>query len=252
MISRCVVCLSCFVALVGGSLVPSRADQARAEDIVARYVEAHGGSTGWRNLQAIALRGTYSAFSKRSAFTLIRQRGDRYRLDFTMLGDAAVRARDDRGPWMLNTLLDPAPSYVTEGPYRSQLERESLFPLVLLDHERRGLGVAVLGEGEVDGVATLDLEIGFADGRKEIWHLDPQTWLEIAIDSEVYDHTQSTEPMVQRTFFSDFRRVGDLLIPFVVEYEFGARLESMTVESVEIDPELDAARFSLEALVDAE
>ncbi len=145
---------------------------------------------------------------------------------------------------MLHVLLQPQAGRVTEEPYKSQLERESLFPLLLLDHREKGVAVELLGEGEVDGRRTLDLEVALPGGARETWYLESETFLEVAVDSQVYDHTQFAEPLRQRIFFDDFREVSGLVLPFVVEWEFGARLESMTVERAVIDPHLAPSRFS--------
>ena len=108
----------------------------------------------------------------------------------------------------------------------------------------RGSGVESLGSGEVDGVATLDLKLTFPDDSTETWHLDAESFLEVAIDSQIVDHTQAGEPMSQRAFFDDFREVESLTLPHQVELEFGARLESMTIARIDVDPVLDDASFS--------
>jgi hypothetical protein len=218
-----------------------------AERVIARYLAARGGAERWRRLGALELSGTYAAFSKRSEFTLVRKRGDLFRLDFMLLDAPAVRARDRRGPWMQHVLLQPEAGRVTDDPYKSQLERESRFPMELLDHGQKGVEVELLGEGDVDGRRTINLEIVFPGGPRETWYLDAETFLEVAIDSPIYDHTQFAEPIRQRIFFDDFREVDGLMLPFQVEWEFGARLESMTVEGVVVDPDLEPARFELPA-----
>jgi hypothetical protein len=214
-----------------------------AADVVARYVEARGGAERWRAVERLEISGTFAAFSKRSEFTLLRARGDRFRLDFELLDAPAVRARDEQGPWMLHVLLQPEAGRVTEDPYKRQLERESLFPLVLFEHEDRGIEIELVGPGSVDGVETVDLLVRLADGQEELWHLDGETFLEVAVDSEVVDHTQSAEPIAQRLFYDDFREVEGLVLPFQLEWEFGARLESMTVDSVAVNPAIDDDRF---------
>jgi hypothetical protein len=215
-----------------------------AAEVVESYVEARGGAERWRQLEALELTGTYAAFSFHQPFRLIRKRGDRYRLDYVVLDSPAVRARDARGPWWSDPLLQPEASYAEEDPYKSQLERESLFGLALLDSDSRGIAVELIGEGEVEGRKTVDLRLTFPGEREEIWHLDAETWLEVAVDAQIWDHTQGPEPMRRRTFFDDFREVEGLVLPFQVDHEFGARLEAMTVERVRVDPALDEAEFA--------
>lgn len=223
---------------------PVTAEELTAEAVVERYLAARGGAERWRALEALELTGTYAAFSFYEPFRLIRARGDLYRLDYQVLGSPAVRARDAQGPWGLDPLLWPTAAHVTEGPYKGQLEREAIFAPPLLDHAERGISVALVGEGEVEGRPTIDLRLTFPGGAEEIWHLDPESWLEVAVDATIVDFTQGPNPLQRRTFFDDFRTVGGLVLPHQVDHEFGARLEAMTVERVRVDPELDDAEFA--------
>ncbi|MEJ2086153.1 MAG: hypothetical protein P8Y44_10815, partial [Acidobacteriota bacterium] len=154
-------------------------------------------------------------------------------------------ARDKQGPWMLNSLLQPEVVRVTDEPYNSQLKRESVFEPLLLDYASKGIGVELIGPGDVDGIETIDLALTLPGGQQELWHLDTETYREVAIDSEVIDLTQFEEPVSQRIFFDDFRPVDGLVIPHSIEIEFGARLESMTIEEVIVNPELESSRFQM-------
>lgn len=232
------------VWILSAGLVVQSGSAMTAEEVVARYVEARGGAEAWRRVESLEMTGVFSVVSKRSDFALIRQQGDLFRLDYLMQDVPAIRARDVEGPWMLNAWLKPEVGRVTEDPYKSQLERESLFPLLLLDFEDKGIKVESLGLGEVEGIATQDLKITLADGKEEVWHLHAETFLEVAADSEIYDYTQLAEPIQQRIFYDDFREVEGLVFPFQIEWEFWARLETMTVGEVAVNPEIDVSRFS--------
>ncbi len=235
-----------WLAVLLPALLPGAAaggEELDVATVVARHLEARGGAERWRALRSMELTGTYAAFSFYNPFRLIRQRGDRFRLDYVVLDSPAVRARDGVGPWGLDPLLWPEATRLDEEPYKSQLERESLFGPVLLEPESRGIAVELLGEGEVEGQPTVDLRLTFAGKQEEVWHLDPESWLEVAIDAQIIDHTQGPAAMRRRTFFDDFREVEGLVLPFQVDHEFGARLEAMTVERVRLDLVLEDAGF---------
>lgn len=220
------------------------AEQLSAAEVVAHHLDARGGAERWAEVGSLELSGSYAAFSEKAPFSLVRGRGDRYLLEFTLLGAPAVRARDAEGPWWRHSLLQPEVGRLTEGPYKTQLERESIFGPALLDSASRGWKVELLGGGHVDGRATVNLKVTLADGVEETWFLDAVTYLEVAVDSEVIDHTQGPKPMRQRAFFDDFREVEGLVLPFRVDLEFGSRLEVMQVEQARPGPTLDNARFA--------
>lgn len=231
-------------ALASVSIGTPVSAEMTVKEVVDRYLEARGGAESWRKVQALSLEGVFSAVSKRSDFSMIRQHGDLFRLDYIHADLPAIRARDAEGPWMLNAWLQPEAGRVDEDPYKRQLERESLFPLILLDYAKKGIEVELLGAGEVEGFDTINLKITLPDGHEETWYLDAGTYREFAIDAQVYDHTQLREPMNQRTYFDDFREVDGLVFPFQIEWEFWARLETMTIEKITLNPDFDQARFS--------
>ncbi len=236
------------ILVAPGLLAGPRAASAQGpslEEVLAGYAEARG-AEAWSRAETLVLTGTYAAFSQRSDFTLLRRRGeehDLYRLDFTLLGDPAIRARGAEGPWWRHPLIQPEPARLTEGPYREEMERESWFAPALLEAGARGVEVELLGSGEIDGVETVDLRLVFPGGVEEVWHLDAETLLEFAVDSQVVDWTQGTEPMARRAFFDDFREVDGLVLPFRVEVEFGARLETMEVASAVVNGAIDPSRL---------
>ncbi len=225
-----------------------------AGEVVAAYAAARGGFERWTKLKALRLTGSYSAFSQEAPFEqlhLSTPDGHLFRLEFESLGGRVTWAKDEEGLWWIFPLLgvtepqrldaEPGSAY---GP--QLLRRAELKPLLLQARGgESGLQVKLLGAGIVGDTPTVDLELTLAEGRKEIWHLDPETWLEVAVDSTIHDFSQMGEPMDERIFYGDFRDVGGLKIPHRIAYEFGARLEEVQVEAVEVDPTLGRERFRM-------
>ena len=215
------------------------------EEVLAGYAQARGGADRWEKAQAITLEGIYATFSEKHPFTLLRARPHHYRFDFTMLGNSATHARDAHGTWWTYPLLGVAEATrLSEGPYRAQIERASWFAPPLIGAPENGVTVTVRGHADVDGMPALDVGVTLPDGTEETWFLDPTTYLEIAIDRSVHDHSQGPNPMPLRAFFADFRAVAGLVLPHRVDLEFGARLEVMEVQSATVPTAIETARFA--------
>jgi outer membrane protein assembly factor BamB len=223
--------------------------EATVETVVERYTTARGGLEAWRRAVGMRLEGVWATFSEPVPFVWVRRRGepDHYRLEHRMLGYPFLRGRDEGGLWWQTLVLDapqPVPPGIPE--YLPQLEWEALFEPPLLAWWEKGLRVELVGAGEVDGKPTVDLRVtwpgsGEEAGRSQLWHLDPETGLELTVDDIVVDATQGPGSFNRRTFFGDFRPVEGLVLPHRVSMEFGARLEEIEVERVEVLPELPAA-----------
>ena len=195
--------------------------------------------------------------------------GAHFRIDLEMLGFPTTRGLDAEGPWMVYPLLGlQQPTRLTDtvgegggsaestdpgdegeaaaegggnefAPYATMITREAFFEPPLLDPAGHGITVELLEPGDVAGRPTLALALTFPDGQQETWHLDPDTHLEVAIESTVHDLTLNSDPLVCRTFFSDWIEVDGLHLPRHLEREFSSRLEVITLEDVDLDPTIE-------------
>ena len=214
--------------------------------VLDRYRKARGGTKGWDGIESMELTGTFSVFSEGAPFKLVRKRGDVYRFEFTAMGKSDARGRDSEGAWWIYNLFQITDAARVGIPqYTIQLDREARFEPPLLRAKENDIEVKLIGRGDVDGRATIDLELVYPDASIETWKLDALTYREVAIDSTVYDFSQGQEAMPQRTYFSDYRPVGGVVVPFRQTMEFGARLEEMTVDAVKMNPTLEDDFFTM-------
>ena len=218
------------------------------DEIVARYEAARGSRERWRALRSIEMEGTFTSLSQAAPFTLRRKRPNFYRFDSRMIQKEMVLAQDAQGPWWLYPLYGvDSPGKVEEPPVVVMTARDAEIEPALFDYREKGHKVVLAGRGDVNGQETLRLELTRSNGWVETWHLDPRTYLEVAVDSKVFDYSQLPEEMQERAYFSDFRTVDGLVIPHRIEKEFGARHTVTKVERVRVNPELEETLFAMPA-----
>lgn len=217
------------------------------EDIVARYVAAHGGAERWKAVRSLEVSGTYTSFSEATPFTLKRKRPGRYRFETRTMRMPVTVAHDGTSAWWIfppygvqEAAAPPAPDVVL-------IAREAEIEPVLVSWKEKGHKVELAGPGDINGQKTVALKVTLANGGVETWHLDPKTWLEVAVDSKIMDYTQPVSEMTQRAYFSDWKTVDGLVIPHRIEKEYGARATLMVIEKVKIDLPLDDAVFAMPA-----
>jgi outer membrane protein assembly factor BamB len=218
------------------------------EEIVARYEAARGSRERWRALRSIEMAGTFTSFSEEAPFTLRRKRPNLYRFDSRMIQKEMILAQDAQGPWWLY------PFYGIESPAKTEVPpavvmtaRDAEIEPALLGYQEKGHKVALAGRGNVSGQETLRLELTRSNGWVETWHLDPRTYLEVAVDSKVFDYSQLPQEMQERAYFSDFRTVDGLVIPHRIEKEYGARHTVTRVERIRVNPEVEDRVFAMPA-----
>jgi hypothetical protein len=218
------------------------------DEIVARYEAARGGRERWRALRSIEMQGTFTSLSQAAPFTLRRKRPNLYRFDSRMIEKEMTLAQGAQGPWWIYPLYGvDTPGKVEEPPVVVMTARDAELEPALLDYRAKGHKVVLTGRGNVNEQDTLRLELTRSDGWVETWHLDPRTYLEVAVDSKVFDYSQLPQEMQERAYFSDFRTVDGLVIPHRIEKEFGARHTVTKVETVRVNPELEERLFTMPA-----
>lgn len=218
------------------------------EEVVARYEAARGSRERWRALRSIEMEGTFTSFSEDAPFTLRRKRPNLYRFDSRMTRKEMILAQDARGPWWLYPLYGiDSPAKMEEPPVAVMTARDAEIEPALFGYEEKGHKVVLAGRGNVNGQETLRLELTRSNGWVETWHLDPRTWLEVAVDSKVFDYSQMPQEMEERAWFSDFRTVDGLVIPHRIEKEYGARHTVTRVERIRVNPEVEDGVFAMPA-----
>jgi hypothetical protein len=215
------------------------------DDVVARYVTAHGGAERWKAVRSLEVSGTYTSFSEAHPFNLKRKRPGRYRFETRTMRSPVTVAHDGTSAWWIFPPYGVDQAAKPPEPDAVLIAREAEIEPVLVDWKEKGHKVELAGPGDVNGQRTVALKILLANGWEETWHLDPKTWLEVAVDSTVMDYTQSGSKITQRAYFSDFKTVGGLVIPHRIEKEYGARASLLVIEKVKIDPQLDDAVFKM-------
>lgn len=220
-------------------------EEMTVDGVLARYAAARGGRERWRAVRSLAESGTYTSFSTRAPFRRLYKRPGLYLFDTAINGGRTVYGRDAAGAWWIDPLVEVRWAQRPPAGIARQLGRAAELEPPLLGAADKGNRVELAGRGEVNGKETLKLSVTLASGAEETWHLDPATFLEVAVDSKVLDYTQTLEPIDERAYFSDFREAQGLVIPHRVEREYLSRYTVLEIEEVEVDPPLADASFAL-------
>jgi hypothetical protein len=231
------VALSVFVLALG---IPGARAQT-LDEVVAKHIAAHGGAEAWAKIQTMKLTGECAAFSLRTPFTMYRKRDKDYYVDHTWNGHRIIIGSDGKTIWSDNAFADQGAVELTGADLAVQ-QGELWFVTPIFEYPKNGYQATLLGPAELDGVPALALELTRPDGAKEKWYLDPKTYLEMGRESPGSDFGR---PMPQRTYYDDFRKVSNVVIPYRVESQWYTRERIFNVKSVELNVPVDDSIFKL-------
>ena len=212
------------------------------DEVLAKHAAAHGGLDKWRAVNTLIVTGTEVIFSNSVPFVYEWRRPDSSRFEHSILGKRMTIGHDGAVTWWVHDLFEiKTPTAVTEsGAVLARHVAEFESPLI--DAAAKGHKVELLGKDEVDGQPALKLKVTRKDGFEETWYLDPSTHLELARFDTTLDLPEAKE---RWTWYSDFRTVEGLVFPHRQDQEYSIRHVSFTIEKVQVNPEIDPARFQM-------
>lgn len=212
------------------------------DEVLAKHAAAHGGLEKWRAVNSMIVTGTEVIFSDSVPFVFEWRRPDSFRFEHSLLGQKVTVGHDGTVTWWIHPLFEAVkPTAVPQGD--AVLVRHATeFESPLIDAAAKGNKVELLGKDAVDGQPALKLKVTRKDGFEETWYLDVSSHLELARFDRTLDLPEAQE---RWTYYSDFRAVEGLVIAHRQDQEYSIRHVSLTVEKVQVNPEIEAGRFEM-------
>jgi len=217
----------------------------RAVDaLVAKNIAARGGADNWRAVTSLRLSGQLDlGQGMHVPYVMEQMRPDKMCFEFEFDSQWATQCVDGKSGWKLLPFRGrPFAEPMTEAELREMQDTASIDGL-LFDSDIRGHDIDLVGHQVIDGKNVAVLAVHLPNGVSRRVFLDEETGLEIMIEA-----TRIVRGLERRveTVYSDWREVNGLLIPHRQDTKTAGEWDSnfLTIESVEINPSLSAARFA--------
>ena len=223
-------------------LLPRTAGAQTLDEVLAKHAAAHGGLEKWRAVHSLTVSGSGVYYSNAGPFVFEWREPDSSRFEFSAFGQKILYVHQGTATWWIHPLMGVEKPAALQEPQATLVRRAAAFASPLVDAAAPGNKVELLGKDEVDGQPALKLKVTRQDGFEETWYLDPSTCLEIARVDSTFDSTGTKE---RWTYYSDFRTAEGLVIAHRQDQEYSIRHVSLTVEKVQINPEIDPGRFEM-------
>jgi hypothetical protein len=233
--------------------------------VVARYVEARGGAQKISSLETIRMTGTISFGPGAPApFALEMKRPNRMRTEFRVQGAVGVQAFDGQKAWAVLPMAGKTePEYLPAEVAREAAEQADIEgPLV--DAAAKGNKVELLGREKVEGPDTagtlnyvwqatgwalasggrdcFKLMVTFKSGGVRYSYIDSVSFLEVKAEGR---RAAGGAEVMLETYYRDYRDVGGLQIPHLIEAGPAKRPErqKIVIAKVEVNVPLADSRF---------
>lgn len=235
------------LAVTVGAALAAAAPAAQAQtldDILARHVAARGGLERIRSVRALRMTGIATTGSGASVMvTRETKRPARIRLEFTYQGVTGVYACDGERGWRVSPFDgSPDPQPLSPAETQAAIEQADIDgPFV--DPAAKGVAVELLGRVPVAGREAFKLKVTSRRGLVRYHYVDADTYLLTRTEATRIWRGQT---VYVATTFTDYRQVGGLHFPHLIESTARGRPTSLRiiVDTVEVDPAIDDGRFT--------
>ena len=217
---------------------------SQVDEIVASNLAARGGKQQIQALHSIRQTGTVTASDGRVA-SVVREikRPGLFRLEFSTQGTTSVFAHDGETGWQVAPLqgqFEPQRVDVEIDAAGGADQRDIEGPL--MDWSEKGRTVELVGREALPGGDAFKLEVTLEDGAVRYDYVDVAS--SQIVRSDVPRKIRGHAVMLENTF-SDFREVGGLVFPFLIETHVADRPEvlTITIDTIELNPDLEDSVF---------
>jgi hypothetical protein len=214
-------------------------------EIVARHVEALGGSQNLDSVHTLIKHLVYREgdFVIPDAFVALGRPYYKTLADPRNL-NVDVNEGFDGSSW--EYYRDPGVVVRTVGAAAAASRHGTEIFGSLVDYKVMGTKVELSGLEQFGGRPSYRLHVTLSDGFERDLFVDRETFLIIGERKAAPIHAYG-EAVRSESRIGDYRRVGGVMFPFStreVEIATGRELSSDTIQSIEINPKLDAGFFS--------
>jgi outer membrane lipoprotein-sorting protein len=217
------------------------------DEIIAKSLEARGGEAKLRAVKSIRMTGHIEVGPGMIApMSLVVKRPGMVRMEFTIQGMTAIQAYDGKAGWDVMPFQGKKDAEPMAADDVKEIADQADLDGPLVDYKAKGHTVEYLGKDKVEGSDAYKLKITKKNGNVETAYIDTDSGLEVKNVAKI---TQQGNEVEAESIFSDFRNVEGLILPFAIEQgRVGSPQKvKITVEKVEINPDLTDAQFQMPA-----
>jgi len=227
------------------ALVASPMAAETLDDVLAKHFEALGGRDKIAAVQSAKMVAKQVFGPQEVPATILWKRPNKVRVEFTLQGMTGIQAYDGTTAWMVMPFLGKTePEEMTGDDLKDIIEQADMIDGPLFDWKAKGHAVEFLGEEAIEGTPAWKLKLTRNNGDVSTIWLDKDAYVQIKSEGK---RKRGEQEFDIETSYGDYKEVGGLLFPHSIESKPKGAPQgaTITIESLEIDPQIDDSVFAM-------
>ena len=207
------------------------------EEIVAKHVEAIGGTEAWKKINSIYYEGKMTVQGAEVNVTLTSLNGKGVRQNISVMGMTGFQIITPTAGWNFMPFQgQTAPEAMTAGELKESADDLDVQGK-LVDYKSKGNTVEYLGKDDVEGTECFKLKITTKAGNVETVFIDPKSYY---IVRSVTKKTANGQENDVQTDLSNYQKLPEgIVVPFSIALSFG----ELVISKAEVNKQVDESLF---------
>lgn len=215
-----------------------------ADQIVQKYIQQTGGEKALKAIKTITSSGKYNYGGIEFPFTAIAKAPNKYKFIVPLNGKHYTQVFNGKTGWKMDAFKNETkPQYLTGKPARALAnEADVEIESPLINYEKKGFSIHLEGKETIEGKECFKVNLFKKEGEIESYFIDSQKYN--LIMKRASSKNDELEKTILDAYFSDYREVNGVKIPFEVSYKLKEQnILKITTEKMEMNSKVDDSIF---------
>ena len=211
-----------------------------ADQIIQKYIQQSGGEKAWKAIKTLKSEGKYNYGGIEFPFTAIAKAPNKYKFIVPLNGKHYTQVFNGKTGWKIDAFKNETkPQYLTGKPARALAnEADVEIESSLINYAKKGFNIHLEGKETIEGKECFKVNLFKKEGEIESYFIDSQGYS--LVMKRALSKNDELEKTILDAYFSDYREVNGVKIPFVVSYKFkDQNILKITTEKVEVNVKVD-------------
>jgi len=220
------------------------------DEVLAKYVEAHGGAAKLNSVQTRRMSGEVIVSSLHIKVVQENKRPDKVREESTLQGFTQVQAYNGKTGWQVDPTQGRKQAQLMSADDAKSLEVDADMDGPLVNYKEKGHSAELVGHDPVEGTDCFKIKLTLKNGDIRTYYLDADSYLEIKLETQTSIRGSIQE---SETYFGDYEKVDGMYFPFAVEngQKGDPNRVRIVFDKVEFNVPLDDSRFAVPSMTAA-
>ena len=207
------------------------------DEVISKHLDAMGGADNLRKVHSLVMKGNINQGGTKIPITISAVQKKAFRVEFSFNGMTGYQILTDTAGWGFNPFMGQTkPEPMTQDEVKKSQDQLDLLD-ELLDYQDKGTTLQDLGTDDVEGTECYKIKATLKNGKERTLYISKEDYLTIRSTEKTEINGKELEAT---TDFSNYKKVGDVLMPFSVNNSVQGPVD---IDTIEINPTIDEAIF---------